>query len=212
MGEGADFTGVIDLVTQKAMRWDKTDLGQTYIEAEIPTEFQDEVAQARETLYETVAVEDEALLEKYLGGEEITHVELRTAIRAATLQGRLFPVFCGSSLKNQGVQPLLDAVVDFLPSPVDVPPIEGTVPHPASGGERSKRAKKVAEAQHIVTRLANDTAPFSALAFKVASHPTVDKLVYCRIYSGVLKRGEAIYNVRSEKRERIKSYPTDARQ
>lgn len=203
MGEGADFTGVIDLVTQKAMRWDATDLGQTYVEAEIPTEFQDEVAQARETLYETVAVEDEALLEKYLGGEEITHAELRTVIRVATLQGRLFPVLCGSSLKNQGVQPLLDAVIDFLPSPVDVPPIEGTVPHPTSGGERSKHAKKVAEAQDTVTRVANDTAPFSALAFKVASHPTVDKLVYCRIYSGVLKRGEAIYNVRSEKRERI---------
>ena len=203
MGEGADFAGVIDLVTQKAMRWDATDQGQTYIEAEIPSEFQDEVAQARETLYETVVVEDEALLEKYLGGEEITHAELRTVIRAATLQGKLFPVLCGSSLKNQGIQPLLDAVIDFLPSPIDLPPIEGTVPHPASGGERAKRAKKVAEEQDIVTRLANDTAPFSALAFKVASHPTVDKLVYCRIYSGVLKRGEAIYNVRSEKRERI---------
>ncbi len=203
MGEGADFTGVIDLVTQKAMRWDATDLGQTYIETEIPSEFQDEVAQARETLYETVAVEDETLLEKYLGGEEITHAEFLTVIRATTLQGKLIPVLCGSSLKNQGVQPLLDAVIDFLPSPVDVPPIEGSVPHPASGGKRSKRAKNVAEEPETVTRVANDTAPFSALAFKVASHPTVDKLVYCRIYSGVLKRGEAIYNVRSEKRERI---------
>ena len=203
MGEGADFTGVIDLVTQKAMHWDATDQGQTYVEAEIPPEFQDEVAQARETLYETVVVEDETLLEKYLGGEDITHTELLTVIRAATLQGKLFPVFCGSSLKNQGVQPLLDAVIDFLPSPVDVPPIEGTVPHSTSGGERSKHAKKVAEEQDIVTRLANDAVPFSALAFKVASHPTVDKLVYCRIYSGVLKRGEPIYNVRSEKRERI---------
>ena len=203
MGEGADFTGVIDLVTQKAVRWDATDQGQTYIETEIPSEFQDEVAQARETLYETVAVEDETLLEKYLGGEEITHAELLTVIRATTLQGKLIPVLCGSSLKNQGVQPLLDAVIDFLPSPVDVPPIEGSVPHPVSGGKRSKRAKNVAEEPETVTRVANDAAPFSALAFKVASHPTVDKLVYCRIYSGVLKRGEAIYNIRSEKRERI---------
>ena len=203
MGEGADFTGVIDLVTQKAMRWDATDQGQTYVEIEIPSEFQDEVAQARETLYESVAVEDEALLEKYLGGEEITHAELLTVIRAATLQGKFFPVLCGSSLKNQGVQPLLDAVIDFLPSPVDVPSIEGTVPLSASGDARSKRAKDVPAEQDVVTRIANDTAPFSALAFKVASHPTVDKLVYCRIYSGVLKRGEAIYNVRSEKRERI---------
>ncbi len=203
MGEGADFAGVIDLVTQKAMRWDTTDLGQTYVETEIPPEFQDEVAQAREALYESVAIEDEALLEKYLEGEEITHGELLTVIRAATLQGHLFPVLCGSSLKNQGVQPLLDAVIDFLPSPVDVPPIEGTVPHSASGGARSKHAKKGAAEQNIVTRLANDNARFSALAFKVASHPTVDKLVYCRIYSGVLKRGEVVYNVRSEKRERI---------
>ncbi len=203
MGEGADFVGVIDLVTQKAMRWDATDLGQTYVEAEIPPEFQDEVAQAREALYESVAVEDEVLLEKYLGGEEITHAELLTVIRAATLRGKLFPVLCGSSLKNQGVQPLLDAVIDFLPSPVDVPPIEGTVSHPASGGERSKRAKNASAEQDIVTRTANDNAPFSALAFKVANHPTVDKLVYCRIYSGVLKRGEVVYNVRSEKRERI---------
>ncbi|MXV82461.1 elongation factor G [Candidatus Poribacteria bacterium] len=203
MGEGPDFTGVIDLVTQKAMRWDTTDLGQTYIEAEIPPEFQDEVAQAREVLYESVAVEDEALLEKYLGGEEITHTELLTVIRAATLQGTLFPVLCGSSLKNQGVQPLLDAVIDFLPSPLDVPPIEGTVPDSTSGGKRSKGAKNASEAQNIVTRIPNDEAPFSALAFKVASHPTVDKLVYCRIYSGVLKRGEVVHNVRSEKRERV---------
>ncbi|MDE0687096.1 MAG: elongation factor G [Candidatus Poribacteria bacterium] len=203
MGEGPDFTGVIDLVTQKAMRWDTTDLGQTYIEAEIPPEFQDEVAQAREVLYESVAVEDEALLEKYLGGEEITHAELLTVIRAATLQGNLFPVLCGSSLKNQGVQPLLDAVIDFLPSPLDVPPIEGTVPDSTSGGKRSKGAKNASEAQNIVTRIPNDEAPFSALAFKVASHPTVDKLVYCRIYSGVLKRGEVVHNVRSEKRERV---------
>ena len=203
MGEGPDFTGVIDLVTQKAMRWDTTDLGQTYIEAEIPPEFQDEVAQAREALYESVAVEDEALLEKYLGGEEITHAELLTVIRAATLQGNLFPVLCGSSLKNQGVQPLLDAVIDFLPSPLDVPPIEGTVPDSTSGGKRSKGAKNASEAQNIVTRIPNDEAPFSALAFKVASHPTVDKLVYCRIYSGVLKRGEVVHNVRSEKRERV---------
>ena len=209
MGEGPDFTGVIDLVTQKAMRWDTTDLGQTYIEAEVPPEFQDEVVQARETLYESVVVEDETLLEKYLGGEEITHAELLTVIRAATLRGNLFPVLCGSSLKNQGVQPLLDAVIDFLPSPLDVPPIEGIVPDSTSGGAHSEKNRdykslpqRKAEQKSIV-RKANDEAPFSGLAFKVASHPTVDKLVYCRIYSGVLKRGEVVHNVRSEKRERI---------
>lgn len=203
IGEGSDFSGVIDLVTQKALRWDETDLGQTYKETEIPPELQDEVEAAREALYESVAVEDETLLEKYLGGEEITPAELLTVIRTATLQGKLFPVLCGSSLKNQGVQPLLDAVIDFLPSPLDVPPVEGTLPHSASNGKRSKRKKDASVAPDKVTRLPNDETPLSALAFKVASHPTVDKLVYCRIYSGVLKRGEVVHNVRSEKRERV---------
>ena len=206
IGEGTDFAGVIDLVTQKAMRWDTADQGQTYSEMEIPSEFQDEVELARETLFESVAVEDEMLLEKYLSGEEITHDELLATVRAATLSGTLVPVLCGSSLKNQGVQPLLDAVIDFLPSPVDVPSIEGTVPQPTANSTRAKRKKDAtAEAGEDgkITRPADDTAPFSALAFKVASHPTVDKLVYCRVYSGTLRRGEAVYNVRSEKRERV---------
>ena len=207
IGEGTDFDGVIDLVTQKAMRWDTADQGQTYSEMEIPAEFQEEVEQARETLFESVAVEDEVLLEKYLSGEEITHAELGATVRTATLSGALVPVLCGSSLKNQGVQPLLDAVIDFLPSPVDVPSIEGT--HPTAASARTKRKEgatspedEVGEAAKI-TRPADDTAPFSALAFKVASHPTVDKLVYCRVYSGTLRRGETVYNVRSEKRERV---------
>ncbi|MXY27027.1 elongation factor G, partial [Candidatus Poribacteria bacterium] len=203
IGEGPDFTGVIDLLTQKAMRWDVTDLGQTYTEDGIPSELQDEVAQARENLFESIAVEDEVLLEKYLDGEEITHDELLKGIRAATLKRALVPVFCGSSLKNQGVQPLLDAVIDFLPSPIDVPSIEGTVPHADTGGARSKRAEETPVEQDSVTRTADDTAPLSALAFKVASHPTVDKLVYCRIYSGTLKSGTVVYNVRSERRERV---------
>ena len=209
IGEGTDFAGVIDLVTQKAMHWDTADQGQTYSEMEIPSEFQDEVEQARETLFETVAVEDEVLLEKYLGGEEITHDELVATVRTATLSGTLVPVLCGSSLKNQGVQPLLDAVVNFLPSPIDVPSIEGTVPHSTTISARAKRkgdaTSQEGEAgkEDKITRPADDTAPFSALAFKVASHPTVDKLVYCRVYSGTLRRGEAVYNVRSEKRERV---------
>ncbi len=203
IGEGQDFTGVIDLVTQKAMRWDETDLGQTYTEVGIPSELQDTAAQARENLFESIAVEDDVLLEKYLGGEEITHDELLNGIRAATLKRALVPVFCGSSLKNQGVQPLLDAVIDFLPSPVDVPPIEGTVPNSNAGGGRSKRAKETPVEDGSVTRTADDAAPLSALAFKVASHRTVDKLVYCRVYSGTLKSGAVVYNVRSERRERV---------
>lgn len=203
IGEGPDFTGVVDLLTQKAMRWDATDLGQTYMEDGIPSELQDEVAQARENLFESIAVEDEVLLEKYLDGEEITHNELLKGIRAATLKRSLVPVFCGSSLKNQGVQPLLDAVIDFLPSPIDVPPIKGTVPHSDAGGGRSKRSEETPVEQDRGTRTADDTAPLSALAFKVASHRTVDKLVYCRVYSGTLKSGTVVYNVRSEKRERV---------
>ena len=203
IGEGADFTGIVDLVTQKVMRWDGTDLGQTYTEAEIPPEFQDEVAQARESLFESIAVEDDTLLEKYLNGEEITRAELLACLRASTLRRTLVPVLCGSSLKNQGVQPLLDAVIDFLPSPADVPPVEGTGPHPTSDTTRSKSKSDISTEEDKVTRTADDTAPLSALAFKVASHPTVDKLVYCRIYSGTLKRGEVIYNVRSGKRERV---------
>ncbi len=202
IGEGTEFEGVIDLITQKALRWDTADQGQTYSEAEIPTEFQQEIEAARESLFETVAVEDEIILEKYLDGEEITHDELLTAVRTATLKGALVPVLCGSSLKNQGVQPLLDAVINFLPSPVDVPPIEGTAPQPTAGSKRPKRTRDTTEADKV-TRPADDTAPFSALAFKVASHPTVDKLVYCRVYSGTLRRGEAVYNARSEKRERV---------
>ncbi|RKU39393.1 elongation factor G [Candidatus Poribacteria bacterium] len=203
IGEGPDFTGVIDLLTQKAMRWDITDLGQTYTEDGIPNELQDAVAQARENLFESIAVEDEALLEKYLDGEEITYDELLEGIRTATLKRALVPVFCGSSLKNQGVQPLLDAVIDFLPSPVDVPPIEGTVPHSDTAGTPSKGAEETPVEQDRVTRKADDAAPLSALAFKVASHPTVDKLVYCRVYSGTLKSGTVVYNVRSERRERV---------
>ena len=203
IGEGPDFTGVIDLVSQKAMRWDETDLGQTYMEAGIPSELQDAAAQARENLFESVAVEDDVLLEKYLGGEEITHDALLKGIRAATLKRALVPVFCGSSLKNQGVQPLLDAVIDFLPSPVDVPPIEGTVPYTNAGGARAKRVKETPVEDGSVTRTADDTAPLSALAFKVASHRTVDKLVYCRVYSGTLKSGAVVYNVRTERRERV---------
>ena len=203
IGEGADFTGIIDLVTQKAMRWDATDLGQTYTEAEIPPECHDEVAQARESLFESIAVEDDTLLEKYLNGEEITHAELLVCLRASTLRRTLVPVLCGSSLKNQGVQPLLDAVIDFLPSPLDVPSVEGVVPHLTSSDTRSKHTGDISTEADKVTRTADDTAPLSALAFKVASHQTVDKLVYCRIYSGTLKRGAVIYNVRSGKRERV---------
>ena len=200
LGEGRDFAGVIDLINMKAIQWDESDQGKTFQEIEIPPEFQDAASLARESLVENVASENDELLEKYLEGSEITSSELIAGIRSATLQGTLVPVLCGSSLKNQGVQPLLDAVVAFLPSPVEVPPIEGEIPKPTKG--KSSRRDTTQTIEKAV-RHADDSEPFSALAFKVASHDTVDKLVYCRVYSGTLKRGAVVYNVATEKRERV---------
>ncbi len=200
LGEGRDFTGVVDLISMKAIHWDEADQGKTYQEVDIPPEFQEAANAARESLVENVASEDDTLLEKYLEGSEITATELVTGIRSATLKGSLVPILCGSSLKNQGVQPLLDAVIDFLPSPIDVPPIEGEIPK-TSKRKTSKRDSS--DTVDKVIRQADDTEPFSALAFKVASHDTVDKLVYCRVYSGTLKRGAVVYNVATEKRERV---------
>ncbi len=200
IGEGRDFTGIVDLISMKAIHWDETDQGKTYQEVDIPPEFHEAANAAREFLVENVASEDDTLLEKYLEGDEITATELVTGIRSTTLNGSIVPILCGSSLKNQGVQPLLDAVIDFLPSPIDVPPIEGEILK-TSKGKSSKRDSS--DTVDKVIRQADDTEPFSALAFKVASHDTVDKLVYCRVYSGTLKRGEVVYNVATEKRERV---------
>lgn len=200
IGEGRDFTGVIDLLTMKALYWEEADQGKTYEEIEIPSEFQEAADTARDSLIENVASEDDKLLEKYLDGIEITIDELIDGVRIATINGSFIPVFCGSSLKNQGVQPLLNAVIEYLPSPIDVPPIEGE----ASLQKNRKSSKKETTKQvERVVRHADDSEPFSALAFKVASHDTVDKLVYCRVYSGTLKRGEVVFNVATEKRERV---------
>ncbi len=243
IGEGNTFVGITDLLTQKALYWNSEDFGQTYREVELwqlsehggespalPT--REQIARARENLCESVAAEDDALLEKYFAGEELTCAELVGGIRTATLNGTLVPVLCGSALKNVGVQPLLDAVINFLPSPLDVPPIQGTIPDalpyqnsiqnlvinnvddgpgkttvapPEMHAERlanDEKAERLANDEKA-ERMANDEAPFSALAFKVVSHPTVDKLVYCRVYSGTLRRGEVVMNVSTGKRERI---------
>lgn len=200
LGEGRDFAGVVDLIQMKAIQWDEADQGKTFQEIEIPSEYQDAAMLARESLVENVASENDELLEKYLEGTEITSSELIAGIRSATLNGTIIPVLCGSSLKNQGVQPLLDAVVSFLPSPVEVPPIEGEIPKPTKGKSSRRDTPQTLEK---VVRHADDSEPFSALAFKVASHENVDKLVYCRVYSGTLKRGAVVYNVATEKRERV---------
>lgn len=200
LGEGRDFAGVVDLIQMKAIQWDESDQGKTFQEIEIPSEFQDAATLAHESLVENVASENDELLEKYLEGTEITSTELIAGIRSLTLNGTIIPILCGSSLKNQGVQPLLDAVVSFLPSPVEVPPIEGEIPKPTKGKSSRRDTPQTLEK---VVRHADDSEPFSALAFKVASHENVDKLVYCRVYSGTLKRGAVVYNVATEKRERV---------
>ena len=187
IGAEHTFAGVIDLVRMKAIRWHEEDFGQTFDFEDIPSDMATEAMEMRETLIDTVASEDDELLEKYFDGEVISEKELTRGIRAGTLGGAFVPVLCGTSLKNQGVQPLIDAVVDYLPSPLDVPPIEGTVP--TSGREE--------------TREASDDAAFAALAFKIASDANVDRIVYCRVYSGTLNRGSRIYNVVNGKTERV---------
>ena len=187
VGAEHTFAGVIDLVRMKAIRWHDEDFGQTFDLEDIPSDMVAEATEMRETLIDTVAAEDDELLEKYLDGEVISDEELTCGIRVGTLGGAFVPVLCGTSLKNQGVQPLIDAVVTYLPSPLDVLPIEGIVP--TSG--------------HGETREPSDDAPFAALAFKVVSDANVDRIVYCRIYSGTLGRGSRVYNVVNGRTERI---------
>ncbi len=187
IGAESQFSGVVDLIRMKAIRWHEEDHGQTFDLTGIPAELGVEAEEAREALIEAVASENDVLLEKYLEGEEITEAELLDGIRIATLNNRLVPVLCGTALKNQGVQPLLDAVINFLPSPIDVPPIEGIVPSTESKEHREPK----------------DDAPFAALAFKIARDPNVAKIVYCRIYSGTLRRGDVISNVTKDTKERV---------
>ena len=186
IGAEADFRGQIDLLKMKAEIY-TDDLGNTIDETEIPADLKDAAEEARATLVEAVAETDDELMEKYLNGEELSHEELMTGIRKATIAGTMTPVLCGTSYRNKGVQPLLDAIVDFLPSPLDIPPVEGT--------------KK--NSDEVVTRKADDKEPFSALAFKIMADPFVGKLVFFRVYSGSLKSGSYIYNSTKGKRERI---------
>ena len=187
LGEGELFTGVVDIVERKSIIYED-EMGSQFTESEIPSGLQDKVEELRQGLLEAAVEHDDDLLEKYLSGEELTNDEFRHAIRAATIKGVLFPVFCGSAFKNKGVQALLDGVIDYLPSPVDVPAIQGHIP------------------QHDETfesREANDDAPFSALAFKIATDPYVGKLTFFRVYSGSLPSGSYVYNATKGKRERV---------
>ncbi len=186
LGAEADFLGIIDLIKMVAIVYEGDDKGATFEEKPIPAEYADKAAQYRAELLELVASEDEALMEKYLADEELTRDEIIAGLRKGTIAGSLVPILCGSAFKNKGVQPMLDAVVDFMPSPLDIPPAEGTN---LKGDE-------------TLTRAADDAAPFSALAFKIVADP-FGKLTYFRVYSGSVSKGDEVYNSVKEKRERI---------
>jgi len=186
MGAEAEFIGLIDLLEQKALIWDN-DMGETFETLPVPDEYAADVERWRHELIDVVSQFDENVLEKYVGEEEITAADLRAGLRSATLAGELVPILCGSAFKNKGVQPLLDAVIDYLPSPVDIRPVQGA---DMKTGEPAER-------------LAKDDEPFSALAFKIMSDPYVGKLTYFRVYSGSLTAGSSVLNSTKDKKERI---------
>jgi len=191
IGSEADFKGIIDLVENRAIVY-KDELGKEQDVIQVPAELVQETAAAREQLLEDVSHYDDELLEMILEDQEITPARLKAAIRKATLEIRMTPVLCGSSFKNKGVQPLLDAVIDYLPSPLDVPPVHGIEPDKASenGGREARRD-------------ASDEEPFAALAFKIMADPYVGKLTYFRVYSGRLAAGSRVLNVSTGRTERI---------
>jgi len=188
VGSGELFTGHIDVIERKQYVFDDATLGKTFTVGEVPAEYRDAVEQARHAIIEASVEHDEELIEKYLGGEELTVEEIRRAIRKATIGMHIVPVLCGASFKNKGVQALLDSVIDFLPAPRDVPAIKGHLPH---------------HDETFETREVSDSAPFAALAFKIATDPFVGKLTFFRVYSGVLSSGSYVYNSTKDKRERV---------
>ena len=180
------FAGLIDLVKMKALIWRDEELGAKWDEIDIPADQVDEANEYRTLLLETIATSDDAFMEKYLGGEDVTEADIKRALRAGTLAFDFVPVLCGSAFKNKGVQPMLDAVVDFLPSPLDIAPAEGTN---AKGDE-------------VIVRKADENGPFAALAFKIVADP-FGKLTYFRVYSGTVNKGDEIYNSTKERKERL---------
>lgn len=187
IGRENTFRGTVDLLTRKALVWGGDELGASFEEIEIPDDIKEEVEQSRKDLIEKISETDDPLLEKYLAGEEPTVEELKAALRRATIAYKLVPIYAGTSLRNKGVQPLLDAVVDYLPSPLDLPPVAGT--HPKTG-EKVERNRTKEE-------------PFSGLAFKIQIDPHVGKITYVRIYSGKLVSGSYAYNSSKNVQERV---------
>ena len=187
IGNEDHFEGVVDLVEMKALRWTNEELGADFAKGEIPDDLREQAESARERVIEAGADFDEDLMAAYLEGEPICSEALRKALRQATLELAIVPVFCGTAFKNKGVQPLLDAVIEYLPSPLDVPPVTGE--NPKKGGEEARKA--------------DDNEPFAALAFKIMSDKHVGHLTYLRVYSGTAKSGEVMLNAASGKRERL---------
>ena len=187
IGKEETFEGIVDLVGMKSVVWSDSDLGATPTEGQVPAGMLEEAEAAREKLIEALADVDEGLLEKFLEGSEIAADEVKKVLRQATLEMKVVPVLCGAAFRNRGVQTMLDAVVDFLPSPIDVPPVEGTHPHT---NER-------------IERRASDDEPLAALAFKIMTDPYVGTLGFIRVYSGVLRVGETVLNATKGKRERV---------
>jgi len=186
IGAEEHFEGVIDLITMKALYWDEANMGMTYESREIPQALQAEAAAWREKMVEAAAEGDEELLDKFLGDSDLSEDEIRRGLRKRTLAGELVPMMCGSAFKNKGVQAMLDAVVEFMPSPLDVPAIVG-----------------IKDDESEDERHADDSEPFSALAFKIATDPFVGNLTFFRVYSGILNSGDTIFNPVKGKKERI---------
>ena len=188
LGSGELFTGLIDIVRQVEIVYDDETLGRKYLESPVPAAFKETVARMRHELLEAIVEHDDAILHKYLEEHQLSEDEVRAVLRKATVAGHVVPVLCGAAFKNKGVQALLDAVVDYLPSPVDIPAIRGHLPHH--------------DATHA-ERKASDDEPFAALAFKIMTDPYVGKLTFFRVYSGVLNAGSYVYNSTKDRRERI---------
>ncbi|HEV2150428.1 MAG TPA: elongation factor G [Longimicrobiaceae bacterium] len=188
IGDGENFVGIVDVLRQVELIYDDTTLGKNWTEQPVRPELQDALQAARLALVEGAVEHDDALMERYLEGEEISEAELRRAIRNATIAGAMTPVLTGSAFKNKGVQQLLDSIIDYLPAPVDIPSIKGTEPR---------------NEENVIERHATDDEPFSALAFKIATDPFVGKLTFFRVYSGVIESGAHVLNSTKGKRERF---------
>jgi elongation factor G len=188
LGKEDTFEGVIDLVRMRAIIWKEETLGAAFDDVEIPETYREQARQAHDQMIEALGEVDDQIMEKYVHGETISEGEIGGAVRRATIALKAFPVLCGSAFKNKGVQPLLDAVVDYLPSPVEVPPVEGASPD---------------DAEKKLTRHVTDREPFAALVFKIMTDPFVGQLAFLRIYSGTLAQGQTVYNPRRDRRERV---------